>query len=95
MKEVLKESLPTEWGRNKSQGATDLTSTDLITTDKGATGTKDMGSTMRLTGQRRSAGADLLHQTLEEAGRPTQQEGSDQSLTSLILKKTSVKGSII
>ena len=88
MKEVLKESLQTEWGRKKNQEATDLKDADMIITDKGATGTKDMGSTMRLAGQRRSEGADLLHLSPEEVGRPTQPEGSDPSLISFSLRAT-------
>ena len=88
MKKVLKEFLQTEKGRKKNQEATDLKDTDMITTDKGATGTKDMGSTMRLSGQRRSEGADLLHQSPEEVGRPTQPEGSDPSLISSSFKVT-------
>ena len=96
MTEVLKGRAPTELGRRRSQ-TTDPVSTDLTTTDKRTTetGVKDMESTMSLTGRKRNAGAELLHQMLEEAERPTQPEGSDQSLTSLILRKTVVKGSTI
>ena len=83
MTEVLKGRAPTELGRRRKE-ATDPVSTDLITTDRRTTetGEKDMESIMSLTEQKRNAGAEILHQTLEEAERPMQPEGSDQSLIS-------------